>query len=258
MKHASTPPIGEPGALSHPQALFHIGSHSSAFCSDFSGLRNVPATKCKPTPTTPTTTHPPLHTTISLTRAHSTSAACAAETQDNAQSTTAHTPHSHPQAQLPARPPPPLSCPKVRAPWTGPTKSLYTTSPAALCHTGGFCGSEAGNSSTPPRRHCQQLPATLTGSQMPPIPPVLAEPFQAEAEAPTEQQQTPGQPHRADNNGKPDTTPDTDRQHTRAHWFKTHIAQPSKKGRTKHDVQTPPTAPPPRRLLEHRRIAGSS
>ena len=28
------------------------------------------------------------------------------------------------------------------------------------------------------------------------------------------------------------------RQHTRAHWFKTHIAQPSKKGRTKHDVQT--------------------
>ena len=198
------------------------------------------ATKCKPTPTTPTTTHPPLHTTISLTRAHSTSAACAAETQDNAQSTTAHTPQSHPQAQLPARPPPPLSCPKVRAPWTGPTKSLYTTSPAALCHTGGFCGSEAGNSSTPPRRHCQQLPATLTGSQMPPIPPVLAEPFQAEAEAPTEQQQTPGQPRRADNNGKPDTTPDTDRQHTRAHWFKTHIAQPSKKGRTKHDVQTPP------------------
>ena len=28
------------------------------------------------------------------------------------------------------------------------------------------------------------------------------------------------------------------RQHTRAHWFKTHIAQPSKKGRTKHNVQT--------------------
>ena len=42
MKHASTPPIGEPGALSHPQPLFHIGSHSSALCSDFSGLRNVP------------------------------------------------------------------------------------------------------------------------------------------------------------------------------------------------------------------------
>ena len=41
------------------------------------------ATKCKPTPTTPTTTHPTLIHTISLTRAHSTSAACAAETQDN-------------------------------------------------------------------------------------------------------------------------------------------------------------------------------
>ena len=30
------------------------------------------------------------------------------------------------------------------------------------------------------------------------------------------------------------------RQHTRAHWFKTHIGQPSTKGRTKHDVQTKP------------------
>ena len=42
LKHASTPPIGEPGALSHPRPLFHIGSHSSVLCSDFSGLRNVP------------------------------------------------------------------------------------------------------------------------------------------------------------------------------------------------------------------------
>ena len=30
------------------------------------------------------------------------------------------------------------------------------------------------------------------------------------------------------------------RQHTRAHWFKTHVAQPSKKGRAKHDIQTTP------------------
>ena len=30
------------------------------------------------------------------------------------------------------------------------------------------------------------------------------------------------------------------RQHTRAYWFKTHIAHPSKKGRTKHDLQTTP------------------
>ena len=133
LKHASTPPIGEPGALSHPQTLFqfsavgprrytqrlakhytrrphitwsspqqqpllgqgraaaphqkdqtytpkprhtrtpattqkqaynnHIKQHmdTSALCSDFSGLRNVPFG-------TPTTTHPQLSPTASLTR----------------------------------------------------------------------------------------------------------------------------------------------------------------------------------------------
>ena len=127
------------------------------------------ATKCKPTPTTPTTTHPTLIHTISLTRAHSTSAACAAETQDNAEQSNAYKTEPHTGATTaaggqPSPPHPPLCRPRVRAPWAGPTsKSLYTTSRAALSHTGGYSSSEADNSSsTLPRHLYHPQPTTLT------------------------------------------------------------------------------------------------
>ena len=128
------------------------------------------ATKCKPpTPTTPTSTHSPLTHPTQLTRAHSTSAACAAETQDNAEQSNAYKTEPHTGATTaaggqPSHPHPTLCRPRVRAPWASPTdKSLYTTSRAALSHTGGYSSSEADNSSsTQPHHLYQPQPATLT------------------------------------------------------------------------------------------------
>ena len=128
------------------------------------------ATKCKPSPpTTPTPTHSPLILPIRLTRAHSTSAACAAETQDNAEQSNAYKTEPHTGATTaaggqPSHPHPPLCRPRVRAPWAGPTsKSLYTTSRAALSHTGGYSSREADSSnSTQPHHHFQPQSTTST------------------------------------------------------------------------------------------------
>ena len=128
------------------------------------------ATKCKPSPpTTPTPTHSPLILPIRLTRAHSTSAACAAETQDNAEQSNAYKTEPHTGATTaaggqPSHPHPPLCRPRVRAPWASPTgKSLYTTSRAALSHTGGYSSSEANSSnSTQPHHHFQPQSTTST------------------------------------------------------------------------------------------------
>ena len=119
------------------------------------------ATKCKPqpTPTTPTSTHSLLTHPIRLTRAHSTSAACAAETQDNAEQSNASKTEPHTGATTtaggqPSHPHPTPCCPRVRAPWA---------SPAALSHTGGYSSSEADNSSsTLPRHLYHPQPTTLT------------------------------------------------------------------------------------------------
>ena len=137
LKHASTPPIGEPGVLSHPQTLFHIGSHAQLrILFGFFGIEECAFRHTHDhTPTAQPHRQP--HT------AHSTSVASAAETQDNAEHNSALTTEPPTGATTvaggrPSHPPPPRSCPKVRAPWTGPAKSLNTTSPAALCHTGGY------------------------------------------------------------------------------------------------------------------------
>ena len=134
-----------------------------------------------------------------------------------------------------------LCCPKVRAPWANPTnKSLYTTSPAALPHTGTAAAkqAEAAVHHNPTiTGHSQQHPP------VPSIPTIPAESLQDEAEAPTEPQhpnhlRTDTRPAPQNRQQRQDRHDTKQRQHTRAHWFKTHIAQPSKKGRTKHDVQT--------------------
>ena len=141
------------------------------------------ATKCKTIPTTPTTTHPTLLHTISLTRAHSTSAACAAETQDNAEHSNAYTTE------------PPTG---VTTAAGGRPSQPHPTQRRSAVPSYGLLGPAPPKASIRPHRPHSLTPAatahhntTVTShsqqhSQMPPIPPIPADPLQAEAEAPTE------------------------------------------------------------------------
>ena len=116
---------------------------------------SISATKCKPPTTPPTNTHYRHSSTTSLSLAHSTSAVSAAETQDNEEHNFASPTEPHAGATTAAGAqhshlPPPPSRFRVGAPWTGPTQSLYTTSPAALSHTGGYSSKQQRHTQTAP------------------------------------------------------------------------------------------------------------
>ena len=165
------------------------------------------ATKCKPAPT-------PHALTVQ--------AQPAQQRRKTTQSATAHTQQSHTQAQLPQLAgsphihPLPCAVPGYGLPGPAPPAKAFirphgphSLTPAATAAAKQTTA--AAHSHTIFTSHSQQH------SQMPQIPPLPSEPLQAEAEAPHRttvpsitSARTPAQPHKADSNGIPDTTPDTD------------------------------------------------
>ena len=147
---------------------------------------SLSATKCKTTPTPITSPPlpspplplppPPLRATLCYhSPPHSTSGGFAAKKLDCEEHTTESPTGRHTDATTavgappsqPSSTPPPLRCPRVRAPWASLTQSLYTTSRAALSHTGGYSGRIASSSHNPtqsPHRQTQPAPTDATSS----------------------------------------------------------------------------------------------
>ena len=225
----------------------------------------ISATKCKPTPTTPTTTHPTLLHTISLTRAHSTSAACAAETQDNEEHSNAYTtePPTGVTTAAGGQPshPHPIHCAVPRYGLLGPTPPTkafirphqpHSLTPAA---TAAAKQAEAAVHHNPTiTGHSQQHPP------VPSIPTIPAESLQDEAEAPTEPQHPEPPPHRHQTSPTEQTTTAGPTRHeaTTAHQS-TLVQNPhcptQQEGQNQTRRSDYNTAPPSRSFLEHHRIA---
>ena len=209
------------------------------------------ATKCKPAPT-------PHALTVQ--------AQPAQQRRKTTQSATAHTQQSHTQAQLPQLAVSPHTHnPHSAVPRYGllgpasPKAFIRPHRPHSLTPTATAAAKQAkaaahhhATTTSNSQQHPQIVP------QMPPIPTVLAEPLQAEAEASTEQQHPQPPSHRRQASPTDQTTMASQTRHQTPPAHQSTLCPTQQEGQNQTRHPDHPTAPPPRSLLEHHRIAGSS
>ena len=264
LQHVSTPPRGEPGALSHPHPFSFLPSHSSVICSDFSGSRHEPFGD-----EVQDNTHPNHITTTSITATATTATATtqsyallpltSSQYKRRLRSQEARLRRAHNRITNRA-----AHRRNYRSWRTALTAIINTPSPALPQGTGSLgqphpkplydLTSRALSHQRLQRQNSKQQPQpraitpqanTARTHRCHKFRRFLRTTFKLKSKTP-QNNSTPNH-LRTDNRPSPQSRQqwqanhDTKhRQHTRAHWFKTHVAQPSKKGRAKHDIQTTP------------------